>query len=296
MFCSIIVNGQQSPTEHSHEVVPWWSFTKTVLAAAALTLVRDRLIKLDDLVPGREFSLRQMLKHQAGLADYSELKEYHAAVAGQQTPWPAEEMMQRLDGQRLRYAPGTGWRYSNVGYMLVSNLIEQATGLCIDEALAQRVFSPLGLTRVRLMKSREDLDGVHLESIGSYDPGWVYHGLLVGPVSEAALMLNRLLTADLLPGSLLKQMRDSIALGGPLAGRPWAAPGYGLGLMVGKTHSAHLFLGHTGVGPGSVIAVYHCADGDHEATCAVAGIGAEEGLVEGRAAERLIAALGAIRS
>ncbi|RML75395.1 Beta-lactamase, partial [Pseudomonas syringae pv. maculicola] len=98
--------------EHSDVVVPWWSFTKPVLATAALSLVRDGLIQLDDPVQEGPFTLRQLLKHQAGLADYSELPEYHAAVAEGHIPWPAAEMMQRLDATRLRYAPGTAWRYS----------------------------------------------------------------------------------------------------------------------------------------------------------------------------------------
>lgn len=106
MFCSTILNGRHLPAEHSDVVVPWWSFTKPVLATAALSLVRDGLIQLDDPVQEGPFTLRQLLKHQAGLADYSELPEYHAAVAEGQIPWPAAEMMRRLDATRLRYAPG----------------------------------------------------------------------------------------------------------------------------------------------------------------------------------------------
>src|SRR5262245_40796342 len=34
---------------------PWWSFTKTILAAAALALVRDGRLTLDRLVPNRPF-------------------------------------------------------------------------------------------------------------------------------------------------------------------------------------------------------------------------------------------------
>ena len=30
-------------------------------------------------------------------------------------------------------------------------------------------------------------------SAEGYHPGWVYHGLLVGPVEDAALLLDRLL-------------------------------------------------------------------------------------------------------
>ena len=109
-----------APTQSA---LPWWSFGKTVLAAAALALVRDGLLELDAELADGPFSLRQLLRHQAGLADYGELADYHAAVASQAAPWPAEEMLQRLDASRLRYPPGQGWRYSNVGYLYVARLL-----------------------------------------------------------------------------------------------------------------------------------------------------------------------------
>jgi CubicO group peptidase (beta-lactamase class C family) len=291
MLCSLILNGKHVPTEQSDVVVPWWSFTKPVLAAAALSLVRDGLIRLDDTVKEGPFTLRQLLKHQAGLADYSELKEYHTAVAESQAPWTAAEMMHRLDGTRLRYAPGAAWRYSNVGYMLVTKLIERITGLSIEKALAHLVFLPLGLTHVRLAKTQQDLNEVYSENISSYHPGWVYHGLLVGPLSESTILLNHLLTGQLLPPSLLQEMQDALVLGGSIPGRPWATPGYGLGLMIGGTKSGHTLTGHTGVGPGGVIAVFHCSSGPNVATCSVFDVQADEGQVEAKVLERLLIAL-----
>lgn len=38
--------------------VPWWSFTKTVLAIAALRLVEDGSLVLDGPIPGAAFTLR----------------------------------------------------------------------------------------------------------------------------------------------------------------------------------------------------------------------------------------------
>lgn len=293
MLCSTILNGKHLPTEQSDTVVPWWSFTKPVLAAAALSLVRDGLVQLDDQVQEGPFTLRQLLKHQAGLADYSELTEYHAAVAEGEAPWPAAEMMRRLDGTRLRYAPGTAWRYSNVGYMLVAKLIERITGLSLEKALADRVFLPLSLTHVRVATAQEDLADVYPESISSYHPGWVYHGLLVGPLSESTILLNHLLTGQLLPLPLLQEMQDVIVLGGSMPGRPWATPGYGLGLMIGGTKNGHLLTGHTGVGPRSVIAVFHYSSGHNVATCSVFAESCDEGQVEAKVLERLLIAVGA---
>ncbi len=283
-----------SPVRHEEHgaVVPWWSFTKTVLAAVSLSLVRDGLVRLDDTVLEGPFTLRQLLRHQAGLADYGELAQYHAAVARGAAHWSVDEMMQRLDATRLRYAPGTGWRYSNVGYMYVARLIERVTGLSLEEALVQQALAPLGVSGVRIAKERTDLDGgVCLGSIPTYDPGWVYHGLLVGPLSGAALFLDRLLAGHLLPDSLLQEMQTPLALGGPLPGRPWTSPGYGLGLMQGVVDMGLTLCGHTGVGPGSAVAVYRSAHGVDTASCAVFHEGCDEGGAEAEVIDRLSATL-----
>jgi CubicO group peptidase (beta-lactamase class C family) len=291
MFYTLILNGQTVPTEQPDIVVPWWSFTKTALAVTALTLVRDGLIQLDHLVEEGPFTLRQLLKHEAGLADYSELSDYHQAVAAGQIPWAATDMMQRLDGTRQRYAPGTAWRYSNVGYMLIARLIERVTGLSLGKALDRCVLSPLGLVHVRFAQTPADLSKVYPEHLSTYHPGWVYHGLLVGPLSASARLLEGVLTGKLLPPDLLREMQEARVLGGPLPGRPWATPGYGLGLMIGDTKSGHRLTGHTGVGQGSVIAVYHCSSGQHGATCAVFADGDDEGQVEEKALGRLLTAV-----
>lgn len=280
MLSSLVSNGQLQTPDRLELMAPWWSFTKTVLAATALSLVRDGLIRLDDRVLDQNFTLRQLLRHEAGLADYGELAEYHAAVTNSEPAWSANEMMQRLDGARLRYSPGTGWRYSNVGYLLIGSLIERLTELTLDEAVIQRAISPLGLSNVRFAKTRADLQTTHLGSTSNYDPAWVYHGLLIGPISQAALFLDRLLSADLLSTALLQEMQTARVLGGPLPGRPWIMPGYGLGVMLGSIDGGYSLCGHTGCGPGSVIAVYRIYEGDASACCAVFEAGASEGTVE----------------
>ncbi len=126
MLCSLVSNGQPQTPDRLELTAPWWSVTKTVLASTALSLVRDGLIGLDDPILDQPYTLRQLLRHEAGLADYGELAQYHAAVTNNEPAWSAEEMIQRLDGARLRYNPGTGWRYSNVGYLLIGRLIEHS--------------------------------------------------------------------------------------------------------------------------------------------------------------------------
>jgi CubicO group peptidase (beta-lactamase class C family) len=292
MLICVLSNGQLSAPAPLDLAVPWWSFTKTVLAATALTLVRDGLLDLDAQLPEKAFTLRQLLRHEAGLADYGELADYHAAVANNETAWSVDEMMHRLDGHRLRYIPGADWRYSNVGYRVIARLIEQVTDLSLEEAVRRRVLLPLGISGVRFATKRSDLDEACFGSPCNYDPAWVYHGLLVGPVSQAAVFLDRLLAADLLPAKLLQDMQLARALGGPIAGRPWVSPGYALGLMRGAVQSGLTLAGHTGCGPGSVIAVYHCSVGDASACCAIFSPDSREADIEAEVVRRLGEALG----
>lgn len=253
--------------------VPWWSFTKTVIAAAALALVRDGHLSLDETLPGRPYTLRQLLQHRAGLTEYGRLRAYHEAVERNDDAWSADEMLARAEADRLIHEPGKGWQYSNIGYFHVRRLIEQATGSPLGVAVNTLVLMPLGIDGARLVTERKDFSP-------QYDPRWVYHGLLVGPLAQAAVLLHRLLTGDLLPRDLLSAMRDRYPVGGPIAGRPWKTPAYGLGLMIGETTGGELIAGHTGGGPGSVVAVYHRLD-RQTGTAAAFEAGGADGVVEG---------------
>jgi CubicO group peptidase (beta-lactamase class C family) len=243
--------------EHGGEcIVPWWSFTKTVIAAAALTLVQDGWLRLDDTIDGQPYTLRQLLQHRAGLADYGTLPEYHAAVTRGDQPWSVPELLDRARSTHLLYGPGMGWRYSNIGYLLVRQLIERQTDTGLDAALRRLVLDSVGVDDVRLASIPSDLAGVTMGEASSYHPGWVYNGLLVGPVRSAALLLDRLLVTGLLAAELQRQMLEPHIVGGPMEARPWKTPGYGLGMMCGESEGGRHFAGHTGGGPGSVIAVY----------------------------------------
>jgi CubicO group peptidase (beta-lactamase class C family) len=270
---SLLRDGAYVAGERDEVDVPWWSFTKTVLAAAALVLVRDGKLALDERLPDRTYTLRQLLQHRAGVANYGALPAYHEAVKRNDDAWPPAVMLARCNADRILFEPGVGWTYSNIGYFYVRRLIEQATESVLADALDRLVLSPLEIAGVRLSVDRLDFGK-------AYDPKWVYHGLLFGPLRQAALLLQRLLAGDLLPRPLLSAMLDRYPVGGPVAGRPWKAPGYGLGLMMGYTKADTLIAGHTGGGPGSVIAVYQRLDVERPCTAATFEAGGTEGTVE----------------
>jgi CubicO group peptidase (beta-lactamase class C family) len=270
-FSRVIVHaGALAQAQGIAQTVPWWSFTKTILAAAALALVRDGQLTLDHAVESRPFTLRQLLQHRAGVVDYGGLAAYHDAVARGDEPWPVAELLERTNAARLRYEPGQGWAYSNIGYLRVRELIEETTGEDLNKAIRRLVLHPLGIEEAYLARTPADLAGAVMGSASSYHPGWVYHGLIVGPLRDAALLLDRLMTGALLPRDLLDAMCASHPVGGPFPGRPLKRPGFGLGLMTGIASSGHKVMGHTGGGPGSVIAVYHRPEAEPRLTALTA--------------------------
>ena len=263
------VDGGKSGDDDAHGLaVPWWSLTKTALAAAALVLVAEGRLALDASLRRRPYTLRQLLQHTAGVPDYGGLAEYHHAVERGDEPWSRAELLRRADADRLVFPPGHGWAYSNVGYLVVRALLEEVTGEELRAALRRLVLDPLEVPGVTIATEPSDLDGTAWGNAARYHPGWVYHGLAVGTPAEAALFLHRLMSGGLVSGELLAAMRTPFALGGPGEGRPWRTAGYGLGLMVDVASPRGRCIGHTGGGPGSVAAAYHFPDLDPPRTAA----------------------------
>jgi CubicO group peptidase (beta-lactamase class C family) len=263
---------------------PWWSFGKTVLAAAALVLVERGRLSLDDPRPGAPYALRQLLAHTSGLPDYGGVAAYHADVAAGATPWSRAAFLERSHADRLLFPPGQGWSYSNIGYRFVVEAIEQAADAPLDDALQTLVLQPLGVA-ARLARAPADLAGVAHITDG-YDPGWVFHGLLVGTVGEAARWLDRYLAGGLIGPDLLAQAASLRPLGFPTPGRPVSVAGYGLGLMGEADPAAPTVIGHTGGGPDSLIVVRRL-QGAEPVTVALSTLGSDQGRLERLALKRL---------
>lgn len=263
---------------------PWWSFTKTVLAVAALRLVELGRLDLDAPRPGKPYTLRQLLQHRAGLPDYASLATYQEAVAREEPAWPRDRMLAEAGAAGLEFQPGMGWAYSNIGYMFVGDAIEQASGLPLATALSQLVLDVLPLPSVRLAAAPGDFEDVIWSGLRRYDPRWVYHGCLVGTPLDAARLLHGLFSGQFLRCDTLDQMTKRHPLGGALPGRPWTDCGYGLGVMSGQVGGAGSAIGHSGSGPFSANAVYHFPDGPRPVTVATFTHGCNEGPAEFEAA------------
>jgi D-alanyl-D-alanine carboxypeptidase len=279
MYRALVERGDVTWEDSCSVLLPWWSLSKTAIASAALVLVQQGRLTLDDAVAGQAYNLRQLLQHTAGLPDYGGLSEYHQAVASGTPPWSRRELFERLDSHQLCSPPGLRFRYSNIGYLIVRTLVEDASGLTLGDALDELVFNPLDLGAVRLAAEPSDLNGPWTPA--GYHPGWVFHGLVIGPPSSAALFLDRLLNGQLLDVSVLASMRQPFTVSETsIANRPWNSAGYGLGLMIDIHSPLGPCYGHTGTGPGSTTATYWFEGLPQKTTVAVfAGI-EDQGSVE----------------
>ena len=103
-------------------------------------------LRLSD--PERAMTVQDLLRHTAGLT-YGNRgtslvhKAYIDAKIGDRTA-TNEEMVKRLGGVPLLFAPGERWEYS-VAVDVQGRLIEVLTGKTLMEAFNERVFGPLGM-------------------------------------------------------------------------------------------------------------------------------------------------------
>lgn len=270
-------------TEHisgpATALVPWWSYGKTVLAAATFKLAEQGRLDLDAPYDGKPYTLRQLLAHTAGVRNYQHVADYHAAVARGEDAWPVEDLLARADAGTLLFAPGTNWSYSNIGYLFVRQAIERATDSELRSALHATVFAPLGV-HAAMTRRREDMQRLAWNNLRNYDPRWVYHGLIVGTPRDAAWLLHRLFTTNFLTQASRDAMFVSVPLPFEITGRPFGQPTPGTGLMIDPRGPHGLWYGHSGGGPGSVSAVYRFPDLNPPRTVAAFADNDDEGALE----------------
>lgn len=279
-------SGVETVVEGEHSALaPWWSITKSVLAVAVLRLVDMGALDLDDRFDDWPFTITHLLQHTSGLTNYGG-PVYQKAVATGDPVWSVDELLERRDARRLLFSPGTGWAYSNIGYLFIRQLIERMTGSDLDQALQKLIFSPMQIKGTRIAEKTDDMAQTIWRNPTNYDPRWVYHGLLIGPPADAVAFLNQLLTTEFLSKPLLAAMQDRRALGGDLPNRPWEDTGYGLGLMIGSMKGVGRVVGHSGVGNASVSALYAFLELPGMPIVSAFAEGTDEGVAEHEALRR----------
>jgi CubicO group peptidase (beta-lactamase class C family) len=123
-----------------------FSITKSFISALVLNLCRDGLVTLDDpvgkylpafsehgegLFDRRAVTFRHLLSHTSG-----------AAYEGNLVPNPLPPGLERID---IVHQPGTVFKYSGLGMMILERALEAATGKGVETLLHERITGPLKL-------------------------------------------------------------------------------------------------------------------------------------------------------
>lgn len=165
------------------------SMGKMFTAVAVAQLVEQGKIALDDPVaahvpsawlpddPGRKITVRQLLAHTSGLGDFL---AHPMFVEGSKARFRAiADYRPLVAGSTPAFEPGTGWQYSNAGYLLLGALIEKVAGLPYPDYLRTRVWEPAGMVRTGCYDADVDVENLALgysaETTGS---GTIYRANL----------------------------------------------------------------------------------------------------------------------
>lgn len=132
------------------------SLSKQFTAFSVFLLARDGRLSLDDdirkWVPevpdfgataGRPITIRQLVHHISGIPNYLAILDSGWHITDTLTE---QYVLSWLQHQHLDFTPGSRYRYSNTGYMLLAMMVKRASGLSLRDFAARRIFAPLHMT------------------------------------------------------------------------------------------------------------------------------------------------------
>jgi len=266
------------------------SVTKQFTAAAILLLVEDGLLSLDDTLDqffpdfprSGEVTIRQLLQHTSGIHNYTSLEGFMGTTAP--LDHDAGRMVAYIASADPLYdfEPGTGWSYSNSGYMLLDYIVEQVAEEPLAEVLRTRIFDPLGMTRTRMDDMAEIVPGRAQGYDAAPDGAEGFTNTTHLSLSVAAgagairstphdliVWMDALLGGEVVSPQSLDLMLDPARLTDGRLAREYledphpslAGMDYGFGIMTGE-RGGHRFIGHGGSINGFNASLIHYPDQD----------------------------------
>ena len=255
------------------------SVSKTFSSVAVQKLAEERKLSLDDPISrwlpvdlvqkipnGRLITVRQLLDHTSGIADYNEdfinLQEYR----NPDVPVPYQTgLLQGINASQL-YPPGTNFTYSNVNYILLTLIIDNAAGVPYEDYVTRTILVPLSLNDTFIQETNH-IPGPHMTASMAGPNGTYYDfsNLYVqfdrgaGDIVSTTADLNRFHRA-LREGRLISKA-SLAAMEHPL---PQSRElGYGLGYATEVNAPTNVTVqGHTGGYPGSYTFWYYLPEKD----------------------------------
>jgi len=127
------------------------SVTKQFTAAAVLLLQEQGKLSVQDPVcrfiapcppAWKPVTLHHLLTHTSGIPNFTDFPDY---VPTMTLPSPPPKTVERFRDRGLEFEPGSTYKYSNSGYLLLGLVIEKASGRSYAAFVSERIFTPLGM-------------------------------------------------------------------------------------------------------------------------------------------------------
>lgn len=212
-------------------VYHWWSITKIPTAIAILQLQEQGKLRLDDPVakhlpffqvqyPSAQspaITIRHLLNHSSGIPDAGlpimTWTHHEGDPALDQTA-----LIKRLLPRyaKLAFEPGAYSKYTNIGYMVLGAVVEQASGQPYETYIREHVLKPLGMqhTDFRYTKAMEPNEAAGGHAV--YDSAAPLVPFLAGSfVREVAgghIWFKRIYNDQTPPTGLIGSARDAARL------------------------------------------------------------------------------------
>ncbi len=220
------------------------SNTKQFTAMALLMLqdrgrldVQDKICKYIPDCPEawKDITIHQLLTHTSGIPDYISTFFW--------SDTPKEEIIVAMKNKPLNFKPGEKYDYSNTGYMLLGEIIEQASGMSYGEFLHENIFAPLNMTNSGFDPDM-DIGTVgyindFFKTVPTLFPECFAGCGLHSTVEDLYKWDQALYTEMLIPHNLLDEMFTAHVP------EPNSSYSYGYGMEVGETRH-HLLARHGG--------------------------------------------------
>lgn len=141
------------------------SIAKQFTAAAVMQLVETGTVQLDGqindfLSPAHRseiwgtISVEHLLAHSSGIPDYAVRRDYYDVVDGWAFGATMDGMIHEAMARPLDFEPGTQFRYCNLGYTLLGEIIEAQTGTRYADYIKQALLDPVGMENSQIHDER----------------------------------------------------------------------------------------------------------------------------------------------
>ena len=267
-----IASSEPMTVEHRFRI---GSTTKTYVATLALLLAGEGALDLDErgVVPADpRITLRHLLSHRSGLADYMDGEGIAAARLADplRRAHPRRDVAEAMAMPRV-FEPGEGVAYSNTNYQAAGAVIEDVAGAPLHALVRSRLLEPLGLARTTFALEGRTEDG--LCSGYAFTDGWypVPDDLHYTVRRHAAVRTDDYVYAQLIPyiGNKRKLL-PLVARGLAATGGGGGAPASGAGASRAAERTlVDLFSGSTVVYFSSSSVTSHCRPSCSAATAVV---------------------------